>query len=63
MVRIYTRTVKIAEMVVPWDSLMRKTMYEECLMKEKDRQVKRRGRGRGSLEVSRGLGIARRGVK
>lgn len=42
---------------------MRKMIYEKSLMKEKDRQVERRGRGRGSLERSTGLDIARTGVE
>lgn len=34
---------EISEMVVPWESFIRKMIYEECSMKEKERQVERRG--------------------
>lgn len=63
MVCIFTRAEEIAEMVVLWESFMRKIIYKKCLMKEKDRQVERRGKRRGNLERNRGLGIARIDVK
>lgn len=45
MVHIDTRAEEIAEMVVPWENFKRKMVYEKCLMKEKDRQVEKRGQG------------------
>lgn len=46
MVHIYTRAEAIAEMVVPWKRFIIKMIYEKSLMKEKDRQVERRGLGK-----------------
>ena len=43
MAHIYPGAEEIAEMVVLWESLVRKMIYEKCLRKEEDRQVKRRG--------------------